>query len=94
MMRNPDSAIQRLQVGLVGLLIVLIFVSLANMLSAGADSGVKSTASGATANGGDGGKAVTEEPLGELGVTPVVTEQPDKQPSKAPPPLPAPAPQP
>jgi hypothetical protein len=94
MVRNTDSAIQRLQVGLVGLLVVLIFVSIANMVSDGADSGVKSTAAGTTANAADGEKSMNEEPLGELGVTPVVTEQPEKQPAKAAPPANAPAPQP
>lgn len=84
MVRNTDSAIQRLQVGLVGLLVVLIFVSIANMLSDGADAGAKSTAAETAQNAPDGGKAVTEEPLGELGVTPVVTE-PEKLPAKAPP---------
>jgi hypothetical protein len=91
MVRNTDSAIQRLQVGLVGLLVVLLFVSIANMLSSGAEGGGKSATAGASQNEADGGKAVAEEPLGELGVTPVVAEQPDKQPAKAPPPA---APQP
>jgi hypothetical protein len=85
MVRSTDSAIQRLQVGLVGLLVVLLFVSIANMLSDGAGSGSKSTSTdGAQAGQADGKQPVVEEPLGELGVTPVVPEQPAKQPEKTP----------
>jgi hypothetical protein len=77
MARSNDSAIQRLQVGLVGLVVVLLFVSVASMILDGADDPAKTAATQATA--GENGKATIEEPLVELGVTPVVPEQPEKQ---------------
>ena len=77
MARSNDSAIQRLQVGLVGLVVVLLFVSVASMILDGADDPAKTAA--AQAAGGENGKATGEEPLVELGVTPVVPEQPAKQ---------------
>lgn len=77
MARSNDSAIQRLQVGLVGLVVVLLFVSVASMILDGADDPAKTAA--AQAAGGENGKATGEEPLVELGVTPVVPEQPEKQ---------------
>lgn len=77
MARSNDSAIQRLQVGLVGLVVVLLFVSVASMILDGADDPAKTAA--AQAVGGENGKAIGEEPLVELGVTPVVPEQPEKQ---------------
>jgi hypothetical protein len=71
--RNSDSAIQRLQVGLIGLLAVLVFVSIASMLSGRAGSDGKAAV--------DASKPVekSNEPLVETGVTPVVPEQPEKQ---------------
>jgi hypothetical protein len=77
MARSNDSAIQRLQVGLVGLVVVLLFVSVASMILDGADDPAKTAAAQAAA--GENGKATGEEPLVELGVTPVVPEQPEKQ---------------
>lgn len=78
MARSNESAIQRLQVGLVGLLVVLLFVSVASMILDGADDPAKSTAA-QKAGGAAGDKAKGDEPLVELGVTPVVPEQPEKQ---------------
>lgn len=74
MVEQRQSALQRIQVGLIGLVVVLIFVSLANMVldrvtnapandplvSMGADTADK--------------EAIPEEPLAELGVTPVASE--------------------
>ena len=77
MARSNDSAIQRLQVGLVGLIVVLLFVSVASMILDGADDPEKTTA--AQAAGGENGKVADGEPLVELGVTPVVPDQPEKQ---------------
>ena len=77
MARSNDSAIQRLQVGLVGLVVVLLFVSVASMILDGANDPAKTAA--AQQSGGENGKATSEEPLVELGVTPVVPEQPEKQ---------------
>ena len=77
MARSNDSAIQRLQVGLVGLMVVLLFVSVASMILDGADDPEKTAATQAA--GGENGKVADEEPLVELGVTPVVPDQPEKQ---------------
>lgn len=78
MARSNESAIQRLQVGLVGLIVVLLFVSVASMILNRADDPAKSSAAQA-AGVGQNGKTAGDEPLVELGVTPVVPEQPEKQ---------------
>ena len=83
MARSNDSAIQRLQVGLVGLVVVLLFVSVASMILDGANGPAK-TAAAQGAGGGETGKATGEEPLVELGVTPVVPDQSEKQKSAQP----------
>jgi hypothetical protein len=69
MIRSNESAMQRLQVGLVGLLSVLVFVSIASMILHRADG------TGQAANA----KSSGDDPLVELGVTPVVPEQQGKQ---------------
>lgn len=80
MARSNESAIQRLQVGLVGLIVVLLFVSVASMILDGADDPAKTAAEAvAKANGTPTGKDANEEPLVELGVTPVVPDQNEKQ---------------
>ena len=78
MVRSNDSAIKRLQVGLVGLMVVLLFVSIASMILDGAGDPAKTAATQTTA-GGETVKAADGEPLVELGVTPVVPDQPEKQ---------------
>lgn len=78
MARSNESAIQRLQVGLVGLIVVLLFVSVASMILDGAADPAQ-TAAAQKAGGVESGKATSEEPLVELGVTPVVPDQPEKQ---------------
>jgi hypothetical protein len=75
MARNTESAVQRLQVGLVGLLVVLLFVSLANMLIDRADSPQKSAEQIDAAK--KGGQAVPDQPPVEIGVTPVMPEKAD-----------------
>lgn len=89
MARSNESAIQRLQVGLVGLIVVLLFVSVASMILDGADDPAQTAAAeaAATAGGTIDGKAAEGEPLVELGVTPVVPDQHDKQPAAKPAPL-------
>jgi hypothetical protein len=81
MARGTDSAIQRLQVGLIGLLVVLLFVSLASMLSDKV-SGPAKTAAAAETTPGSTQKA-GDDPVVDMGVTPVVPDQPDKLPAKA-----------
>lgn len=88
------SAMQRIQIGLVGLVIVLLFVSLANLVM---DRVAQSDAA-PTGQGGMTGTEIasepeksTNEPLADLGVAPVVE---DKLPVKSVPPaavVPAPA---
>jgi hypothetical protein len=81
MARKTESAVQRLQVGIVGLLVVLLFVSLASMLSDNADNPSKTATADAVKNGTSVEGKSTDEPLVELGVTPVVPEQPAKEPA-------------
>lgn len=81
MTRSNESAIQRLQVGLVGLLSVLIFVSVASMILNRADRTSKNSTTQEVAKTSDqqnNGKSSSDDPLVELGVTPVVPEQQDK----------------
>ncbi len=82
MVRSNESAVQRLQVGLVGLLSVLIFVSVASMILSRTDNASQSASaqSGTKAANQEGSKtSSSDDPLVELGVTPVVPEQQDKQ---------------
>lgn len=82
MVRSNESAIQRLQVGLVGLLAVLVFVSIASMIlnRAGGDA-QNNAAQEAAKTAGQGSNNISSEddPLVELGVTPVVPEHQGKQ---------------
>lgn len=73
MAEHRQSAMQRIQVGLVGLVIVLLFVSLANMVLDGVsdEPGVTSSNAGQQTGQGD---ALPDEPLAELGVTPVAKD--------------------
>jgi hypothetical protein len=74
MAEQKQSAIQRIQVGLVGLVVVLLFVTLANMVldrvSDGPQAGGVPDAAQLTADK----DATPDEPLAELGVTPVAKE--------------------
>jgi hypothetical protein len=77
MVEQRQSAMQRIQVGVIGLVVVLLFVSLANMVLDRVTSGAN------TATLPENGSAATDtdvppdEPLAELGVTPVAKEDPD-----------------
>jgi hypothetical protein len=73
MAQKRESALQRIQVGVIGLVVVLLFVSLANMLI---DSAIMTDTSS------DRGftdalfkEKAPDEPLAELGVAPVVEPQ-------------------
>lgn len=74
MVEQKQSAIQRIQVGLVGLVVVLLFVTLANMVldrvSDGPQTGGVPEAAPLTTDK----DATRDEPLAELGVTPVAKE--------------------
>jgi len=71
MARSNESALQRIQVGVLGLLAVLLFVYIANLIL----ERVPDDPAVPTENGppsvADGTKS-KDEPLAELGVTPVV----------------------
>jgi hypothetical protein len=70
MVEQRQSAMQRIQVGIIGLVVVLLFVSLANMVldrvTGGADTAAMPESDPAVAD--------KDEPLAELGVTPVAKE--------------------
>lgn len=73
MLQGKDSAIQRIQFGLLGIVAVLLFVSLANVLLERAALGDLS--GGGVSAGNDGSAAqplIADEPLAELGAAPVV----------------------
>lgn len=72
MVERRQSAMQRIQVGLVGLVVVLLFVSLANMVLDRVTGGPsRNETPGMSASSSE----VPDEPLAELGVTPVATEE-------------------
>lgn len=91
MVEQRQSAIQRIQVGVVGLVVVLLFVTLANMVLDRVSDGPQA---GGTANSAPvvaGDDATPDEPLAELGVTPVAKDddssasaQDPRQPARAP----------
>jgi hypothetical protein len=72
MVEPRQSAMQRIQVGLVGLVVVLLFVSLANMVLDRVADGSSVSEDPATANTGS---TLPDEPLAELGVTPVAADE-------------------
>jgi hypothetical protein len=77
MIHPTQSALQRIQVGLIGLVVVLLFVSLANMAL---DRAVDVPSKGPGGGGITGTEIATEAkgtpnaPLAELGVVPVANE--------------------
>ena len=70
MLHPRESTMQRIQVGLIGLVVVLLFVSVANMASDKAiDSALPSSGGGVTGTEiASEPKAKPEQPLAELGV--------------------------
>ena len=82
MVEPRQSALQRIQVGLVGLGVVLLFVSLANMVLDRVTEGSPASENSGVAENKTG---IPDEPLAELGVTPVATEE-SKRAAEAPPP--------
>lgn len=78
MVEQRQTALQRIQVGLVGLVVVLLFVSLANMvLDRVTDAPSVSEAPGQLKSGTSNPSELEmpAEPLAELGVTPVAKEE-------------------
>ena len=73
MVEPRQSAMQRIQVGVIGLVVVLLFVSLANMvLERVAVVSPTSDVPGVT----ESNTVIPDEPLAKLGVTPATTEEP------------------
>jgi hypothetical protein len=74
MVEQRQSAMQRIQVGVIGLVVVLLFVSLANMVldrvTGSADTAAISDSGPVAANK----EVPPDEPLAELGVTPVAKD--------------------
>jgi hypothetical protein len=90
MVEQRISALQRIQVGLVGLVIVLLFVSLANMVIDRVAEPSPSPTQEVTAQGGVTGTEIASqpespkaEPLADLGVAPATpTPQMPKNPAQ------------
>ncbi len=75
MVEQRQSAMQRIQVGIIGLVVVLLFVSLANMvLDRVTDGQSASELPNSDAIAAEG-EPLPDEPLAELGVTPVAKEE-------------------
>jgi hypothetical protein len=74
MVEPRQSAMQRIQVGVIGLVVVLLFVSLANMVLDRVTGGsqVDAPLNGEVVAAGQ--EAMPDEPLAELGVTPVAKD--------------------
>lgn len=71
MARSNESALQRIQVGVLGLLAVLLFVYIANLILERVPSDPAVPAASGQPSISDDSKS-KDEPLAELGVTPVV----------------------
>jgi hypothetical protein len=91
MVEQRQSAIQRIQVGVVGLVVVLLFVTLANMVLDRVSEGPQTGGVPNSAPAAADDDATPDEPLAELGVTPVAkddnssaSEQAPRQPARAP----------
>lgn len=86
MVEQRQSAIQRIQVGLVGLVIVLLFVTLANMILDRVGESAQMGGSPDTATADGDANKTPDEPLAELGVTPVAKDESQGRPANPSPP--------
>ena len=80
MAQQRETAMQRIQVGVVGLVMVLLFVSLANMVldrAAETELAEGGVADPALVEAAEGEEDIPEEPLAELGAAPVVETEAD-----------------
>lgn len=84
MVEPRQSATQRIQVGIIGLVVVLLFVSLANMVLDRVTGGPNNAAASESAVLAEDQEAMPDEPLAELGVTPVATEDKEAKALEAP----------
>jgi hypothetical protein len=74
MVEQRQSAMQRIQVGVIGLVVVLLFVSLANMVLDRVTGGQTTRAVPNSQAVAVEGEDLPDEPLAELGVTPVAKD--------------------
>lgn len=84
MVEQKQSAVQRIQVGVIGLVVVLLFVTLANMVLDRVSSSPQAGGVPGAAPTAPGGEATPDEPLAELGVTPVAKDDTERRPSDTP----------
>ncbi len=82
MAEQKQSAIQRIQVGITGLVVVLLFVILANMVLDRVNDGPQTVGVPDAAPLITDKDATPDEPLAELGVTPVAKETDAKRAAK------------
>jgi hypothetical protein len=69
MSQNRDSALQRIKIGVTGLVVVLLFVSLANMVNERVTDNESAAATATVQTGAE--EKLPDEPLAELGLAPV-----------------------
>lgn len=74
MVEQRQSAIQRIQVGVIGLVVVLLFVTLASMVLDRVSDGPQAGGTSQSAPPTAGLDKTPDEPLAELGVTPVAQD--------------------
>ena len=84
MVEQRQSAVQRIQVGVIGLVVVLLFVTLANMVLDRVSSGPQGAGMPGAAPNASGVEATPDEPLAELGVTPVAKDDAARRPGDTP----------
>lgn len=75
---TPQSAIQRIQVGLIGLVAVLLFVSITNLIVDRSAADIRNSRQALDKTGAkiEAVSQSRDEPLAELGVAPTVADQP------------------
>jgi hypothetical protein len=81
MARPAESAMQRIQVGLIGLLTVVLFAWIASMVIDRAEQKAAKSGTSGSASISQPEPVVKDEPLAELGVTPAAPEQIAPQPA-------------
>jgi hypothetical protein len=75
MVEQRQSAMQRIQVGVIGLVVVLLFVTLANMVLDRVTGGPSASELPNSETVAAEQDKLPDEPLAELGVTPVAKEE-------------------
>ena len=81
MVEQRQSAIQRIQVGVVGLVVVLLFVTLATMVLDRVSDSPQASGTMDAAPMNEAKDVTPDEPLAELGVTPVAKDESATQPT-------------